>query len=229
MEYVSNVLGLSRKYFIRPYNIDDVCYNLFSRFREKAVSIAYEKPSCSHMFIVGSNYEIRLFMKPTNEAYLSVLINTGSSLPLRVIGYAQKVFNDVDRLMARFSESYEDINVLFRTAFRCRRVSTSDIEKLMNLLGIVVYAKEVHMVSDIAISVVRGRLVGKNLSQYDVIVTMIENEASEISIAVETRVRDIDSVGRVADVQDVVYSLIESVALESSGANFSENTDGAGV
>lgn len=216
MKYISNVLSLSRKYLLKPYSIDDVCYSLYNVFKDKAMSIAYEKPNCSHMFIVGSNYEVRIFISSLRELQLNLLVDVGNMISDKVISFAQAMFCNIDRILTRFCEIEGDIHVLFRSTFRCRTLGIDDIEKRLSYIGVAVYSRELHTVSDIMLSVIRGKLVGRNLKRFDITVTFIENEGSEISISVETDVDSRKPLSQIIEVQDILFSLIEAFIADNN-------------
>lgn len=210
MKYVSNVLSLSRKYLLKPYSLDDVCYSLYSAFKDRAASIAYEKPNCSHMFIVGNNYEVRIFISSLREVQLNLLVDIGSAISSKVVAFAHSMFCNLDRILNKFCEAEGDIHILFRSTFRCGRMVIDDIEKKLSYLGVAVYSRELHTVSDIMLSVIRGRLVGRNLRRYDITVTFIENEGAELSVSVETDTDIRKPLDQIIEIQDILFSLIEA-------------------
>ncbi|MEM1646199.1 MAG: hypothetical protein QXL96_10130 [Ignisphaera sp.] len=216
MRNISNVLSLSRKYLLKPYTIDDICYSLYTIFKDRATSIAYEKPNCSHMFIVGSNYEVRIFISSLREMQLNLLVDVGNIISDKIITFAQTMFCNIDRILSRFCETEGDIHVLFRSTFRCKALNIDDIEKRLSYLGVVVYSRELHTVSDIVLSVIRGKLVGRNLKRFDITVTFIENEESEISISVETDVDSRKPLNQIIEVQDILFSLIETLIADNN-------------
>lgn len=213
MKYVNTVLSLSRKYIVKPYGLDDICYSIYSIFKDRALSIAYEKPYCSHMFIVGSSYEVRLFINSLREARLSILFDVGSTPLAQSIKHAHNLFIDIDRILSKFCETGSNINVVLRTTLRFKRVSIDVVEGVLKSLGIVVYSKELHSVSDITISIAKGKVIGKNLKRYEVIITLLEDDVSEVSVSVETDLEEKEPVSQLIEVQSILYSLVEGMFL----------------
>lgn len=209
---INGALNISRKYIVKPYNLDDLCYILYSLFKERAVSIAYEKPSCSHMFIVGGSYEIRLHVTASCEVRLSILIDVDMPLTSSSLRYVYTIFSDIDRSFSRLCDAIGGVYLSLRTALWIKKANVSLIEKLLTELGVVVYAKESHIISDIAITIIRGRIIGKDLRLYDITVTLLYNSMAEINISIETEVDSENVFDRLIDIQTLLYTIVEYMA-----------------
>lgn len=215
MRYTSTTLSLSRKYMLKPGSQDDVCYVLYAMFKDKAMSIAYEKPSCSHMFVVGMNFEIRLFINSLREAHLSILIDVGPVLSSKALVVAKSMFFNIDKAVSKFCETQGQVHALLRTSFRCRGITLDNVGKVLENLGIAVCSRELHTVNDIVLTVVRGKTVGKNLKRYDVTVTILENYESEISVSVETDLDEESPLTQLTEIQNILYNLVELIIVNN--------------
>jgi len=162
------------------------------------------------MFIVGSNYEVRVFIGSLREVQLNLLVDVGGAISSKIVAFAQSMFYNLDRILSKFCEAESDIHILFRSTFRCERTAIDDIEKKLSYLGVAVFSRELHTVSDIMLSVIRGRFVGRNLKRYDITVTFIENEGAELSVSVETDANIKKPLEQIIEVQDILFSLIET-------------------
>lgn len=210
VRHLNDTFSISRRYLIKPYGIDEICYSIYNAFKDKAVSIAYEKPTCSHIFVVGSNYEIRLFISPSLEVHLNVLADIRSFTTPHIFKSIQKIFNDIDKLFSKLSYSTSCISLAVRSSFKIRGGSPSDLEELLKSLGIAVYARDFSDISGIGVVVIRGKTFGRNLKQYEVVVSLLQDGVNtDITASVETESSEEDIVEQLADMQNTLYSIVE--------------------
>jgi len=212
MRYISTTLSLSRKYLLKPSSLDDICYTLYTLFKDKAMSIAYEKPNCSHMFIVGTNFEIRLFVNSLREAQINFLIDSGPTLSSKLLSLAKNTFTNIDKTFSKFCEKEGKVHILLRSTFRYRNIGLEEVEETLKDIGIAICSRELHTVSDIVLTVVRGKTVGKNLKRYDITVTILENSEAELSISVETDLNEdkaMDPLDQLIEIQNLLYNIVE--------------------
>lgn len=207
----NTVVSLSRKYLIQPHTVDEICYTLFKMFKDNAASIVYEKPSCSHVFIVSSGYEIRLFITSSYELHLNLIFEL--SIPFSAISLKNihKLFNDIDKNFSRLCKYSSEIQVSLRTT--SNKINKINLDKLIYFLsgiGIVVESREKHSMENITISILRGKTIGRNLKIYNVTVTILHEETSEITLTIETSVENNDNIiSQLIEIQNFVYNVIE--------------------
>ena len=214
MKYISTTLSILRKYMLKPGSLDDVCYTLYMLFKDKAMSIAYEKPNCSHMFIVGTNFEIRFFVNSLREAQLNLLVDSNTSILDKALIWARNVFSTIDKNISKFCEKESKIHVLLRSTLRYRRVDLEEIEKILSGMGVAICSRELHTVSDIVLTVIRGKTVGKNLKRYDITVTILEDSELELSLSIETDLDEDRPLDQLIEIQNLLYNVIEVFMLK---------------
>lgn len=216
-----NTISISRKYIVKPYSIDDVCYTIYKMFKDKAISIAYEKPFCNHIFITGNNFEARVFVNMSNEVHFSILMDINEIFS-SAIKNIQKIFSEIDKAFLKLSNNTSNICIMLRVSLRVGKIDPETITRILSDLGIVVYIKEIHTVSGIDIVVIRGKTVGKNLGHYDITITMLYNgnySSSEVSFSVEADVGDDKILDRLVELQYILYTITECIVFNIDQKN----------
>ncbi|MEM1541969.1 MAG: hypothetical protein QW101_07400 [Ignisphaera sp.] len=206
----NNVIGLSRRYLVDPHGLDDICYALFKMFKDESVSIVYEKPICSHIFVIGSNFEIRLFINTSYELHLSIIFDSVNSLSTSTLRFIQDIFHNLDKTFSKFCKSFGDIQLSLRSTFKIDHINMDKLMKSLSSLGVVIETKEKHHIDNITIVVIRGKTVGKHLKMYNIMVTLLYDDISEVTFTIDSEVKtDDDIVLWVVDIQNFLYNTIE--------------------
>ena len=214
MVRASTVLAVTRRYTIKPSSIDDVCYTVYNMFKDTASSIAYEKPFCTHMFVVGNSYEIRMFLSNYGEVHLTVATSFGEPRSRLSLDTVLKMFSSIDNAFSKLSSSADVVRLSLRTTFRATQTCLEDIEEVLQSLGIAIISRDTYSVSNIEIEVIRGKTIGRNLRQHEVTVTTLLDEHDvEVSLLAETPVESGDVMSYLAELQNLVYSIAEHLTL----------------
>ncbi|MEM1896213.1 MAG: hypothetical protein QXG46_01875 [Ignisphaera sp.] len=212
VQHFNNVISLSRKYLVDPHGLDDVCYALFKMFKDESVSIVYEKPMCSHIFVIGSNFEVRLFINTSHELHLSIIFDLVNPFSTSALRFIQDIFHNLDKTFSKFSKSFGDIKLSLRSTFKIDHINIDKLMKSLLSLGVVIEAKEKHHIDNITIVLVRGKTVGKHLKMYSIMVTLLYDDISEVTFTIDSEVEtDNDIVLRVIDIQNFLYNTIEYI------------------
>lgn len=200
---------------VKPDKLDDLCYALFNLFKNKNVSITYEKPFCYHMLVAGDNYEVRLYIAH-QEVHLSILVNIDTNILSSSIKNILSTFSDIDNIFSRLCSTAGKIHLILRISFWIKRVEIGVIEGILKNLGIAISLQETHRIDSFTVSSIRGKIVGKNLKVYSIVIVFFRNNVVEVSISIESEVEDEDILSQLIELQDTVYNIAENMIFSIS-------------
>ncbi|MEL9939997.1 MAG: hypothetical protein QW632_02885 [Ignisphaera sp.] len=186
--YSDVLIGFIERFKISVSHIDELCYEFYALFKDDAISIAIERPSCSRIVIVGKDFEVRVYMSPSGEGTLATFVNAKNDIQI-VVGNLKKFLTSLNKILLSLSNIVEEPTIILRMIITLKSETVAHILQIFKDLGMVVEAIDKKLINDFNVTIIKGFYIGKNLRRHQATVSMITNERTEIGITIESKVQ----------------------------------------
>ncbi|MDK6029100.1 hypothetical protein QPL79_06960 [Ignisphaera sp. 4213-co] len=186
ISYNNVLIGFIERFSIDLNSIDELCYKFYSSFKDSAVSIAIERPSCARIVIVGKDFEIRVYMSPTGEGTLSTFISVKQDV-YNIIENLKKFLMPINKTVSSLANIMDEPIILLRIILTPSSKTINHILQLFKNMGIVIEVIDRRLINDFNVTIVKGFYIGKNLRKYQVTLSIITNSRVEVGVTVEAK------------------------------------------
>jgi hypothetical protein len=180
------VIGLIKKFHIDMSKLDDFCYEVYSVFKDYALSMAVERPSCSRIIVLGKDFEVRLYVSQTGEGILTLFFVLLPEVGVRK-GLEKALTSLLKTLSSMITASNEPIVVVRNIVLSSVRSINTIVTSLIDA-GVVLESIDRRVVEDFEILTLKGFFIGENLRKYSIMLSFATGDKSELGITIETRV-----------------------------------------
>jgi hypothetical protein len=180
------VIGLIKKFHIDMSKLDDFCYEVYSVFKDYALSMAVERPSCSRIIVLGKDFEVRLYVSQTGEGILTLFFVLLPEVGVRK-GLEKALTSLLKTLSSMITASNEPIVVVRNIVLSSVRSINTIVASLIDA-GVVLESIDRRVVEDFEILTLKGFFIGENLRKYSIMLSFATGDKSELGITIETRV-----------------------------------------
>ncbi len=185
MYSVSGILSLTQKFIVSIGGIDDLCYQIYSIFRDNALSIAIDRPSCSRMIIIGKEFELRIYITTQYEGVISIFIELDSTLK-QSFNNINNLLSSVYKILNKICNIEPSIRVSLRKILRTRnKIDLNLIQSKLKDLGIAIISREERIVDDLHLDVLHGTIIGRKLKKYDIYITLLQSNDVELGLTID--------------------------------------------
>ncbi|MEM0027184.1 MAG: hypothetical protein QXT53_06500 [Ignisphaera sp.] len=187
VNYNDVVIGFIERFKINASNIDELCYEFYALFKDDAISVAIERPSCSRIVIIGKDFEVRVYISPNGEGTLATFINTKNNIQT-VAGNFKRFLISLNKILLSLANIVEEPTIILRMIIAPKLESAAHVLQAFRDLGMVVETIDKKFINDFNVTIIKGFYIGKNLRKHQTTVSMITNERTEIGITIESKV-----------------------------------------
>jgi hypothetical protein len=183
------LVGLVKKFRISVNKLDDFCYEIYSLFRNYALSMAIERPSCSRIVVLGKDFEVRLHISHDSESVLTLFFTLLPEMSHATEDLERKLvllFRTLSSMIITSSEP----TVIVRSVIFSPIKSINHLTASLTRMGIVLESIDKKFINDFEILTLRGFYIGENLKRCSIVLSLITGERSELSMTVETRISE---------------------------------------
>jgi len=185
MYSVSNIISLTQRFTINIGDVDDLCYQVYSMFRDNALSMAIDRPSCNKMIVVGKNFELRIYVNTQYEGIINIIMELENNIR-QFLNNIGNLLSNIYRVLNKFCSIEPYIRVSLRRIFRSRnKIDINLLQMKLESLGIAIVSKEERVIDDLYLRIFRGTIIGRKLKKYDVYVTLLQNGNIELGLAID--------------------------------------------
>ena len=186
------LLGLIEKFAMDINKVDELCYEFYSMFKDFAVSIAIERPTCSRIVILGKDFEIRLYISPSGEGTLAMFIRMFIDIWSNfVIAFEdiKKILIPVIKTLLSIAKICDDPIIILRDNITIHFKSIANLIEFLRESGMAIEYTDRKIFNDLEIFVIRGFCIGRNLKKYQVTFSVLTNEKIEAGITIESKTK----------------------------------------
>ncbi|MCS7111710.1 MAG: hypothetical protein N3D82_02395 [Ignisphaera sp.] len=208
---LSKTLYVTLKIFIEDLHIDELCYGIYSLFKNDALSIAIERPFCNRVVIVGKDFEVRFFNSIKNDSIISIALEVRDSIFKNVMNFLSNVLVQISRILPKGSLIDKNVKLGIHTTIKVDQINVEELcQKLFNL-SIVLDRTEDRVVEGFPIMVIRGSTIGYDLRRYEITIAMLTSERVELSITIETYIYLDKILNGIIYINELINIIAESV------------------
>jgi len=182
------VIGLIKKFHIDMSKLDDFCYEVYSVFKDYALSMAVERPSCSRIIVLGKDFEVRLYVSQTGEGILTLFFVLLPEVGVRK-GLEKALTSLLKTLSSMITAGNEPIVVVRNIVLSSVKSINTIVASLIDA-GVVLESIDRRIVENFEILTLKGFFIGENLRKYSVMLSFTTGDKSELGITIETRVNE---------------------------------------
>ncbi|GEM_PF-1478306 len=182
------LVGLIKRFRIDTSRLDDFCYDVYSIFKDHALSMAIERPSCSRIVILGKDFEVRLYISHSGEGVLTLFFTL---LPeATTAGNLGRTLALLLKTLSSMITASSDPVVVVRNVVFSSVKSVNNLIASLTSMGIVLESIDKKIVNGFEILTLRGFYIGENLKKYTITLSFVTSDRNEIGVTVETRVNE---------------------------------------
>jgi len=187
MYSISSIISLTQKFIINIGNVDDLCYQIYSIFRDNALSMAIDRPSCSRMIIIGKDFELRVYVTTQYEGIISIFMELENNTK-QFFNNINNLLSNIYKVLNKICNIEPNIRVTLRKIFRTRnKIDINLIQLKLKNLGIAIVSKEEKIIDDLHLEIFHGAIIGKKLKKYDIYITLLQNDNIELGLTIDFR------------------------------------------
>lgn len=187
MYSISNIISLTLKFIINIGNVDDLCYQIYSIFRDNALSMAIDRPSCSRMIIIGKDFELRVYVTTQYEGIISIFMELENNTK-QFFNNINNLLSNIYKVLNKICNIEPNIRVSLRKIFRTKnKIDINLIQLKLKNLGIAIVSKEEKIIDDLHLKIFHGTIIGKKLKKYDIYITLLQNDNIELGLTIDFR------------------------------------------
>jgi len=187
MYSISSVISLTQKFIINIGNVDELCYQIYSIFRDNALSMAIDRPSCNRMIIIGKDFELRVYVTTQYEGIISIFMELENNIK-QFFNNINNLLSNIYKVLNKICNIEPNIRVTLRKIFRTRnKIDINLIQLKLKNLGIATVSKEEKIIDDLHLRIFHGTIIGKKLKKYDIYITLLQNDNIELGLTVDFR------------------------------------------
>ncbi len=187
MHNISSIISLTQKFTINIGNMDDLCYQIYSIFRDNALSMAIDRPSCSRMIIIGRDFELRVYVTTQYEGVISILMELENNVN-QFFNNINSLLSNIHKVLNKICNIEPSIRVSLRKIFRTKnKIDFNLIQLKLKNLGIAIMSKEEKIIDELNLKIFHGTIIGKKLKKYDIYVTLLQNNNIELGLTIDFR------------------------------------------
>lgn len=186
--YDDVLIGLIERFTIDVGNVDELCYEFYTMFKDNAVSIAIERPSCSRIVVIGKDFEVRVYVSPNGEGTLAMFVNTKNNIHTIVDNF-RRFLTSINKTLFSLANIVEEPTIILRMIIAPNYGSADLVLQAFKNMGMVVEAIDKRFVNDFNVIIIKGFYIGKNLRKHQTTISMVTNDRIEIGITVESKIQ----------------------------------------
>ncbi|ADM28691.1 hypothetical protein Igag_1898 [Ignisphaera aggregans DSM 17230] len=187
MYSISSVISLTQKFIINIGNVDELCYQIYSIFRDNALSMAIDRPLCNRMIIIGKDFELRVYVTTQYEGIISIFMELENNIK-QFFNNINNLLSNIYKVLNKICNIEPNIRVTLRKIFRTRnKIDINLIQLKLKNLGIATVSKEEKIIDDLHLKIFHGTIIGKKLKKYDIYITLLQNDNIELGLTVDFR------------------------------------------